>query len=229
MALVPFRGVTVASNFTFVFVILTIVVAELGGRRAALVTAVVSTLSLDFFLTEPYLKLTIASKHDVVALCGLAVCGAVSAKLASNRAERQRALRIARTHLDLLRAGVRQLSDTDAGLNRLLDALRNVTSIRAVALRDREDRLEASSGKVEENARPIETLRADQLLALPAGPGGAISPQGVRIVLGAGEEAVGSLDVWGSDAPLGGDAGLLLGDLAAILGVRLGRATAGSR
>ena len=62
----PLRTYTTASNFAFVFVALTIVVAEMGGRAAAVVTALVSALSLDFFLTQPYMRLTIHEKHDVI-------------------------------------------------------------------------------------------------------------------------------------------------------------------
>jgi K+-sensing histidine kinase KdpD len=53
MALVPFRALTSASNFAFVFMALTIVVAEFGGRWASVATVVCSGLSLDFFLTRP--------------------------------------------------------------------------------------------------------------------------------------------------------------------------------
>ena len=35
----------------------------------------VSALSLDFFLTQPYLHLAIADKHDLIASLGLAGCG----------------------------------------------------------------------------------------------------------------------------------------------------------
>ena len=56
VALVPFRTIVSASNLAFVFIALTIVVAEMGGRGAGLATAVVSALSLNFFLTEPYLS-----------------------------------------------------------------------------------------------------------------------------------------------------------------------------
>src|SRR5215510_9345286 len=79
MALVPLRGFTTASNFTFLFLALTILVGEFGGRTAALATAVASALSLDFFLTEPYLHLSIDSKHDVIACLGLAGCGILAA------------------------------------------------------------------------------------------------------------------------------------------------------
>ena len=85
MALVPVRGFTTASNFTFLFLALTIVVAEFGGRTAAVATAVASALSLDFFLTQPYLHLEIHDKHDVIAFLGLAGCGLLSAFLASRR------------------------------------------------------------------------------------------------------------------------------------------------
>lgn len=87
LALVPVRDVTLVSNFTFPFIILTIVVAHYGGRAAALATALVSALSLDFFLTRPYLRLTIQGKHDVAAFFGLAACGLVAAALGRRRAE----------------------------------------------------------------------------------------------------------------------------------------------
>jgi len=62
MVLVPLRGVTSASNFSFAFLALTIVVAEYaaGPPRSRPVAA---ALSLDFFLTQPYLRLEIADKH----------------------------------------------------------------------------------------------------------------------------------------------------------------------
>ncbi len=225
MGLVPLRGFTVASNFTFVFVVLTIVVAEFGGRRAALATAVVSTLSLDFFLTEPYLKLTIASKHDVYALCGLAVCGAVAAKLASDRGGRRQELRTCRAHLDLLRAGIRQWGETSPGgpgLGQLLDALRGVAPAVAAALRDEKGQLLASSGVAGDRPIPRETLEPEEL---PASRPQTLSPEGSRIVLRTGARVVGSLDLWGEGAPLTVEARLLLGDLAALLGARLGRGT----
>lgn len=58
--MIPLRGLTSASNLAFVFLILTLLVAELGGRTPALTTALVSAMSLNFFLTEPYLTLEIS-------------------------------------------------------------------------------------------------------------------------------------------------------------------------
>jgi K+-sensing histidine kinase KdpD len=88
VALVPLREFTYASNFTFPFMALTIVVAEFGGPRAALITALTSALSLDFFLTKPYLRLSIAGKHDIIAFLGLAACGLVAAACSSGRRRR---------------------------------------------------------------------------------------------------------------------------------------------
>ena len=85
IALIPFRDAVIASNFTFPFIILTIVVAEFGGRRAAVATALISALSLDFFLTQPYLRLTIHGKHDITAFLGLTACGLVAAALRTRR------------------------------------------------------------------------------------------------------------------------------------------------
>jgi K+-sensing histidine kinase KdpD len=88
VALVPIRELTTASNFTYLFLALIIVVAEFGGRRAAIASAVASTLSLDFFLTQPYLRLEIQGKHDIIAFFGLAGCGLLAAALASPRRPR---------------------------------------------------------------------------------------------------------------------------------------------
>lgn len=89
VALIPLRESVIASNLTFPFIMLTIIVAEFGGRPAAIATALVSALSLDFFLTKPYLRLTIEGKHDITAFLGLAACGLVAAGLAARRDRRR--------------------------------------------------------------------------------------------------------------------------------------------
>jgi len=89
-ALIPLRGTTSASNLTFPFLILIIVIAELGGWAPALATAVVSSLSLNFFLTMPYLTLMIHGKDDVIAFLGIAACGLVVSAFARHRRERAR-------------------------------------------------------------------------------------------------------------------------------------------
>jgi len=85
LLLAPVRELTTASNFTFLFLLLTILSAELGGRWAALATAICSSLSLNFFLTRPYMTLTIHGTDDIIAFLGLAVCGLVVAAFAKKR------------------------------------------------------------------------------------------------------------------------------------------------
>lgn len=89
VALTPLRESTHAGNFVFAFVILVIVVGELGGRAAAVATAICSSLSLNFFLTKPYLSLRIHDPDDVIAFGGLLLCGLVAAALGSRRAARE--------------------------------------------------------------------------------------------------------------------------------------------
>ena len=97
IALIPLRGIVAASNLAFVFVAFIIVVAELGGRGPALVTAVVSALSLNFFLTEPYLTLTIDNADDVVGVFAMAGCGLVAAAVGRRRERLSEAASAART------------------------------------------------------------------------------------------------------------------------------------
>jgi Domain of unknown function (DUF4118) len=85
IALIPLRTIVSAANLAFPFVAFTIVVAELGGRGPALVTAVVAAMSLNFFLTEPYLTLAITKPDDVVAFFALAACGLIAAAFGRRR------------------------------------------------------------------------------------------------------------------------------------------------
>src|SRR5437867_11189223 len=85
VVLIPLRTLTAASNLAFVFLAFTIVVAELGGRPAALVTAIVSAMSLNFFITEPYLTLTFTKTDDVIACVALAARGLISSAFGTRR------------------------------------------------------------------------------------------------------------------------------------------------
>ena len=84
-ALTPVRESVTSSSVAYPFIILTMIAAEFGGRRAALATAVTSVLSMDFFLIKPYLRIQVAEKNDLITLLGLAACGVVAAALSSRR------------------------------------------------------------------------------------------------------------------------------------------------
>src|SRR5262245_51202763 len=124
MALSPLRERTLAGNFIFAFVILIVVVAELGGRAAALSTAACSALSLDFFLTRPYMRLSIESKHDLYAFFGLAICGLVAAAIGAGRGERLAALAAARSDLELLHGTLENATESGPSGARLEATLR---------------------------------------------------------------------------------------------------------
>jgi Domain of unknown function (DUF4118) len=192
MALVPLRDFTTASNFTFVFLVLTIVVAEFGGRGPALVTALVSALSLDFFLTRPYLKLSIEAKDDVIAFAGLAVCGLVAAALGTPRGQEALAAPTHRAHLDFLHSMVRGLdggAPLEPQLVKVLRASRELLPLAAAVVRGEDGAVLASSDPPG-GQQPIPDLVLEER-------GMDLPESGGRIPLFAGKQPLGWLDVWG--------------------------------
>ena len=87
-AMMPVREAVMTSTLAFPFIILTMIAAEFGGQPAALGTAIASVLSMDFFLMKPYLHISVAEKHDMTTLLGLAACGAVAAALSARHKKR---------------------------------------------------------------------------------------------------------------------------------------------
>lgn len=199
--LMPLRGVTVASNFGFLFLAWTFTVGELGGRGPALATALVSAISLDFFLTQPYLRLTIHGKDDVFAFLGLSGCGLLAAALGSPRRQRLEASR----QLDVLRALLEQVavgSPVEQRLPPLLDRTRAAFPLAALALRDEAEGLLAGSGDRDLCRRaPAAAGRAESLLTagrlLDWRRGASLPEDGLRVPLAVAGRPVGSLDLWG--------------------------------
>jgi hypothetical protein len=230
VALIPLRGFTTASNFTFVFLALTIVVGELGGRAAAVATAASSALSLDFFLTQPYLRLQIQDKHDVIGFFGLAGCGLLAAALASERGRWAAPRAPTRKQLELLQSTVAQLEQAgplESRLARTLDACLPVFPIAAAIVRDRGNNLLATSERGP--ARPVPGQALDLDTLLPRGQdreslprrGLPLPPEGGRLALVAGKRHVGWLDVWGNGAPASLDARQALAAVAGVIAALL--------
>ena len=90
LVMMPLREHTSASNLGYAFLVLTLVVAEAGGRGPGLVTAFMSALSLNFFLTAPYLTLVIDDPDDIVAFLALAASGLIAPRSASGGNGRRR-------------------------------------------------------------------------------------------------------------------------------------------
>jgi K+-sensing histidine kinase KdpD len=90
-ALVGVRDEINNANAALVLVLVVLAAGVVGGRLAGAVGAVVATLSFDFFHTQPYGSLTIASRDDVETTILLLVVGLVAGQIAV-RARRSRSL-----------------------------------------------------------------------------------------------------------------------------------------
>jgi two-component system sensor histidine kinase KdpD len=144
VALVPLREVTSASNLAFVFLPWTILVAELGGRGPGLITALVAAMGLDFFLTEPYLTLTISKTDDVIAFVALAICGLIAAAFGGRRERSSAAASRAHTYQDALGQLVTHIDRGDP-LHTTLEDLRRAFGIGRMVIRDGDGRVLAAA------------------------------------------------------------------------------------
>ena len=144
IALMPLRSVTSASNLAFAFLPWTILVAELGGRSAGLVTALVAAMSLNFFLTEPYLTLTINKTEDVIAFVALAVCGLIAAAFGGRRERWSAAAGRAHAYQDALARLVAHLDQGDP-LGVALEDLRQAFALGRIVVRDPDSRVRAAA------------------------------------------------------------------------------------
>jgi len=89
-ALVSVRDHFATENVALVLVLVVVVGAVIGGRRAGVVSAFIAALSLDFFHTEPYNSLKVSHAEDVTAMALLLAVALVVAEIVV-RADRIRA------------------------------------------------------------------------------------------------------------------------------------------
>ena len=90
-ALYPARGHIAVANLALVFVVAIVAVASMGRRGAAVLTALMSAISFDYFCTSPYLSLRITRSADLTTELLLLVVGLAVGELAARgrRARRQ--------------------------------------------------------------------------------------------------------------------------------------------
>lgn len=211
IAFVPLRDFTTASNLTFAFLALTIAVAEFGGRWPAVATALCSALSLDFFLTKPYLRLVIDEKHDLIAFAGLTVCGLVAAAFGSQRSRRAAELKAAGRELEVLHSALLYSSEAaplEDRLARILDACTGALPVAALVVRDQRGYVLAASRGAHGRPPPDQVLVPDTLRAFPE--------EGGRLPLVAGARQLGWLDLWGSGQRASGGSRRALSDVARL-------------
>jgi len=77
VALVPLRDHMRNANVALVLVAVVVLAAVGGGRQAGVAAAIVSALSFDFFFTQPYQRLRVASSSDVESTILLLAVGLV--------------------------------------------------------------------------------------------------------------------------------------------------------
>jgi K+-sensing histidine kinase KdpD len=184
VALIPLRTLTSASNLAFGFLALTIVVAELGGRTAGLATAVVSALSLNFFLTEPYLRLTINRSDDIIAFVALAVSGLIAAAFGRRRARSSEMLGRAREDIDALERLADGLT-RGASLEAALENLRRAFRLAAIVLRRADNRVVAAA-PADCATRPTPAATLDPRTLLSDGRDHRLGRRGFRLPEGGG-------------------------------------------
>src|SRR5262249_31287082 len=194
---------TSASNLAFVFLILTIVVAELGGRGAALATAIVSAMTLNFCLTEPYLTLAINKPDDLIAFFALGASGLVAAAFGKRRRKLSDEVARAGQRLDLLQNLVQQLREKSS-LQGVLGNLRRSFKLKGIVLRDSKERILAASPagfspEVPTTQLALNTLLPESETVQRFGTKGLRLPeQGGRFSLHT-DRGVLSLDMWEGD------------------------------
>lgn len=228
VVLIPLRSLVAASNLAFVFMAFTIVVAELGGRGPALITALISAMSLNFFLTEPYLTLAISKRQDVIAFFALAGCGLIAAAFGRRRERLSEVAGRADRELGVLNRFVqRARSGRETGS--LLEDLRVDFGLGGLVLRDQSGRTLAAAPEAA-GARPAPrmTLTADTLFAV-ADETQRFGSRGLRLPDGGGrltlQTARGpvTLDLWeGNEEGLRQDEARTLAIAASILGLGMG-------
>jgi hypothetical protein len=225
IALVPLRSVVAASNLAFVFLAFTIVVAELGGRGPALVTALVSAMSLNFFLTEPYLTLAISKVDDVIAFFALAACGLIAAAFGRRRERLSEVAGRADRELVILTRFLERARSA-RGPAGLLEDLRTDFDLGGLVLRDGRGRVLAAVPETAGALSPPRlALTADTLFA-PADETVRFGSKGMRLPEGGGRLALQTaggpvtLDLWeGNEEGLTSDEGRTLAIAASVLGL----------
>ena len=225
IALIPLRTVVAASNLAFVFMAFTIIVAELGGRGPALVTALVSAMSLNFFLTEPYLTLSITKRDDVIAFFALAACGLIAAAFGRRRERLSEAVGRADRELAILNRLVER-ARSGRPLDGQLQDLRAEFDLGGLVLREASGRvLAAAPSDAGSRSTPRLALSSDTLFAVDdvsprIGAKGLRLPEGGgRLTLQTARGAV-SLDLWeGNDQGFGQDESRTLAIAVSLLGL----------
>lgn len=187
-ALVSVRGDLDSANSALLIVLVVVLVAALGGRGPAVVSALVGALSWEFFFTKPYNSLRIDSANDVETTLILLVIGLVVGQVAV--VGRQRHTRAERGRDELAR--VRRVAEAVAAgvtgdelVTLVCDQLRGLLGL--LGCHFEPGTVELAVPALDRNGH------VDIHRRVLAGDDFALPAQGVRIPVSAGGREIGSL------------------------------------
>jgi K+-sensing histidine kinase KdpD len=133
LALTPWRGSLDTADNALILVVVIVAVASTGRRFAAVVAAVVSALSFDFFLTRPYNSFRITRHQDLITEVLLLVVGLAVGELAARGRRHRDAAATVRGEVELIHA-ITELAasgaDPDLVISAAVDVLSELLDLR---------------------------------------------------------------------------------------------------
>lgn len=134
VALLPLRGDLELSGDLMAFLMVVVLAALVGGIGPGLAAAVLSSLALNWYFTEPTHALSIAETENAFALLGFMVVGGVISLLVTQAARRTLASGRAAAEAEALARIAGGLVGSDDPLPSLLDRLRTTFGLDGAAL-----------------------------------------------------------------------------------------------
>ena len=134
VALVPLRDHINLSTDMLLYLVLVVVVAVVGGLWPALLAAVVASLSVNWFFTEPLYTFTIAEGQNLVALATFLIVAVIVSTLVTKLARRSADSLHARAEAEALARVAGGLVGNDDAVDEMLAHLRSTFELDAVSL-----------------------------------------------------------------------------------------------
>jgi two-component system, OmpR family, sensor histidine kinase KdpD len=134
LALVPLRTHINLSTDMMLYLVLVIVVAVVGGLWPALLAAVVASLAVNWYFTEPFYTFTIAEGQNLVALATFLIVAVIVSTLVTKLARRSADSAHARAEAEALARVAGGLVGNDDAVDEMLVHLRTTFELDAVSL-----------------------------------------------------------------------------------------------
>ncbi len=133
------RDALILSTNVVAYLLVTLLVAIIGGVGPAIATALFSAFLLNFFFTEPFHTFTIDAQQNVVTFFAMIIVGVSTALVVDYAARRATQAARARTEATLLASYARTVLTNPYPLARLLEKVKENFGLTSVALLERVD------------------------------------------------------------------------------------------